>query len=151
MLQVYKTKQFIKSDINTVWDFISSPGNLAVITPESMRFEIIGDLSQENIFAGQIIEYYVSPIRGIRIFWVTEITHVRDKEYFVDEQRIGPYKLWHHKHFIREVNGGVEMTDIIHYKVPLGLIGNLANRLFVRKKLTNIFDYRYNKIEEIFS
>lgn len=152
MLHIIKSKQFIKSDINTVWKFISSPANLAVITPEYMRFEIIGDKSDtEKMFAGQIIEYYVTPVAGIRMHWVTEITNLSDNEYFVDEQRIGPYKLWHHKHFLREVTGGVEMTDIVHYKAPFGFLGNLANSLFIKKQLKTIFDYRFRKIEEIFN
>jgi ligand-binding SRPBCC domain-containing protein len=152
MLHTFKTKQFIKSDINTVWSFISSPENLAIITPENMGFNIIGDTGKtEKIYAGQIIEYYVKPVAGIRIHWVTEITHLKDKEYFVDEQRSGPYKLWHHKHFLKEIEGGVEMTDIVHYKAPLGLLGRLANIVFIKNKLKTIFDYRFNKINEIFN
>jgi ligand-binding SRPBCC domain-containing protein len=152
MLQVIKTKQLIKSDIDTVWNFISSPSNLAIITPESMRFDIIGDKDDTlKMYEGQIIEYFVSPFSGIRMHWVTEITHVKDKEYFVDEQRFGPYSFWHHKHFLKEVSGGVEMTDIVHYKAPLGFLGRIANALFIKNKLKTIFDYRYNKLEEIFN
>jgi ligand-binding SRPBCC domain-containing protein len=151
MLHVIKTSQLIKSDINTVWDFISSPSNLALITPQSMRFEIIGEKNEnKKMYEGQIIEYYVSPFAGVRMHWVTEITHVKDKEYFADEQRFGPYSFWHHKHFLNEVDGGVEMTDIVHYKAPLGFLGKIANALVIRKKLKTIFDYRYNKLEEIF-
>jgi ligand-binding SRPBCC domain-containing protein len=152
MLHVIKTRQFIKSDIDTVWDFISSPSNLAIITPESMRFDIIGDKDDTlKMYEGQIIEYFVSPFSGIRMHWVTEITHVKDKEYFVDEQRFGPYSFWHHKHFLKETDGGVEMTDIVHYKAPFGKVGKIANSLFIEKKLKIIFDYRYEKIDEIFN
>ena len=151
MLHVIKTKQLIKSDIDTVWNFISSPANLAEITPESMGFDIIGDKNEtEKMYEGQIIEYFVSPVAGIKMHWVTEITHIRDKEYFVDEQRFGPYSFWHHKHFLKEIEGGVEMTDIVHYKAPFGFLGRIANALLIKKKLKTIFDYRYNKLEEIF-
>jgi ligand-binding SRPBCC domain-containing protein len=152
MLHVIKTIQFFKSDIDTVWNFISSPANLAVITPKSMGFEIIGDNDEnEKMYEGQIIEYFVSPFAGLRMHWVTEITHVKDKEYFVDEQRFGPYSFWHHKHFLKDVEGGVEMTDIVHYKAPFGFLGRIANALLIKKKLKTIFDYRYNKLEEIFN
>jgi len=152
MLHVIKTRQLIKSDIDTVWDFISSPANLAVITPQSMGFEIIGEKNEnEKMYEGQIIEYFVSPVAGIRMHWVTEITHVKDKEYFVDEQRFGPYSFWHHKHFLKAVDGGVEMTDIVHYKAPFGFLGRIANSIFIKKKLKTIFDYRYNKLEELFN
>jgi len=152
MLHIIKTKQLIKSDIDTVWNFISSPANLAVITPQSMGFEIIGEKNvNEKMYEGEIIEYFVSPFAGIKMHWVTEITHVKDKEYFVDEQRFGPYSFWHHKHFLKEVEGGVEMTDIVHYKAPFGFLGRIAHALFIKKKLKTIFDYRYNKLEEIFN
>lgn len=152
MLHVIRTKQFIKSDIGTVWQFISSPSNLAVITPGFMHFEIIGEKNDlKKMYTGQIIEYYVSPVAGYRMHWVTEITHVSENEYFVDEQKKGPYRLWHHKHFLKEVDGGVEMTDLVHYKAPLGILGDLVNSLFIKYQLKKIFDYRYNKIEEIFN
>jgi len=152
MLHIIRTKQFIKGDINVIWKFMSSPENLAVITPDKMGFEIISDRNDiEKMYAGQIVEYYVKPFAGIRMHWVTEITHVKDNEYFVDEQRIGPYRLWHHNHFLKEVEGGVEMTDIVYYKAPFGLLGRIADRLFIKKQLKTIFDYRYNKIDEIFN
>jgi len=152
MLHELRTTQFIKSDIETVWNFMSSPANLAVITPSFMGFEIIGDKKDYGrMYPGQIIQYWVSPVAGIKMHWVTEITHVVEKEYFVDEQRMGPYSFWHHKHFLRETNGGIEMTDIVHYKAPLGFLGEIANALLIRKKLKTIFDYRYRKIEEIFN
>lgn len=117
-----------------------------------MRFEIIGDKNDlRKMYTGQIIEYFVSPVAGIRMHWVTEITHVSENEYFVDEQKIGPYSLWHHKHFLKEVDGGIEMTDIVHYKAPLGILGDLVNSLFIRNQLKKIFDYRYKKIDEIFN
>ena len=103
------------------------------------------------MYAGQLIEYRVSPVLGIPMYWMTEITHVVEGKYFIDEQRFGPYALWHHQHHFREVEGGVEMTDIVHYKIHLGLLGWIADRLFVRQKLEQIFDYRYRKVAELFS
>lgn len=151
MLHTIHTRQFLKSDADTIWDFMSSPANLARITPPHMGFHILGRFSNEKMFPGQIIEYYVSPVAGIRLHWVTEITHVKEGEYFVDEQRFGPYSFWHHKHFMKAVEGGIEMTDEVHYKVPLGFIGRLINALFIRKQLKKIFDYRYQKLEELFN
>ncbi len=151
MLYTIKTKQFIKSDLDTVWDFISSPKNLNTITPDTMKFETLTELGNEKMYAGQIIEYYVTPFAGIKMHWVTEITHIKDKEYFVDEQRFGPYAMWHHKHFLKTVNGGVEMTDIVHYKIPYGIFGKIAHTLFVKNKLKEIFDFRFKKVDELFN
>ena len=152
MLHTIETKQFIKSDLATVWEFMSSPKNLARITPVHMNFRIIGDEAKlEKMYPGQIIEYYISPMFKLKMHWVTEITHVQHLSYFVDEQRKGPYSLWHHKHFLTEVKGGVEMKDIVHYKLPFGILGKLANALIVKKQLKEIFDFRYNKLNEIFN
>jgi ligand-binding SRPBCC domain-containing protein len=152
MLHKIETNQLIKSDIATIWDFMSSPGNLALITPAYMNFTIINEKKPlEKMYAGQIIEYYVSPALGLKLKWVTEITHVENNYYFVDEQRFGPYTFWHHKHFIKQVEGGIEMIDIIHYKLPFGFLGRLANSLFVKKQLKEIFEYRHKKIDELFN
>jgi ligand-binding SRPBCC domain-containing protein len=102
----------------------------------------ITDWDRKKAYPGQIIQYTVKPILGIKINWVTEITHIRAKEYFVDEQRFGPYTFWHHKHFIKEIEGGVIMEDVIHYKPPFGLIGVLLNFLFINSKLNSIFKHR---------
>lgn len=103
------------------------------------------------MYPGQIIEYKVKPMLGIPLYWMTEITHVKDKEFFVDEQRYGPYSFWHHQHLFKEIEGGVEMIDIVHYKIPFWFIGDLAHALFVRKRLEHVFEYRYKVIEEMFS
>ena len=152
MLHTIKTKQLLKSDMNTVWDFMSSPANLAKITPSYMGFTILSDKEDiQKMYTGQIIDYYVTPILGIKLHWVTEITHAELNSYFVDEQRFGPYAFWHHKHFVKEVPGGIEMTDLLHYKVPFGVLGKIVNWLFIRHKIKEIFDYRYNKLEELFN
>ncbi len=135
--------------IDEAWTFFSNPVNLKTITPEYMGF-IIESGADRPLYAGQIIQYIVTPILGIKTKWVSEITHVVDKKYFVDEQRFGPYALWHHKHFIKEIPGGVEMEDIIDYKVPLGILGQLVHPFLVKPKLDEIFEYREKKLIELF-
>ena len=151
MLHTLQTTQFIKSDINTVWEFMSSPKNLATITPEYMQFEVLSDLGDGKMYPGQLIEYYVRPLLGIKLHWVTEITHVQELQFFVDEQRFGPYKFWHHKHFLKQVDGGVEMFDLVHYQLPFGLLGKIGNELFVKKQLQQVFDYRFKVVDKLFN
>ncbi|MBK8659186.1 MAG: SRPBCC family protein [Bacteroidetes bacterium] len=143
-------KQFLPISLDTAWQFFSSPHNLKEITPPDMAMTVLNDSAREKMFAGQVISYHVSPLLGIKLFWLTEITHVKDREYFVDEQRVGPYALWHHLHRFREVPGGVEMEDIVHYQLPLGPLGWIAYALFVRQKLEGIFDYRFKILERHF-
>ena len=117
-----------------------------------MNFIVTSDFKKdEKVYAGMIITYNVSPLWGIRMNWMTEITHVKDKEYFIDEQRFGPYALWHHQHHFKEVEGGVMMTDIVNYAIPYGFIGGLTNSLVVKKKLKEVFAFREKVIQEIFS
>ena len=145
-----KTVQRLPISLDQAWDFFSSPRNLKEITPAYMNFRVLTNSDSEKMFAGQIITYTVSPILVIPMFWMTEITHVRDREYFIDEQRFGPYALWHHKHFFREIHGGVEMTDLLDYKLPLGFLGSIAHTLFVRRQIESIFDYRSKVLIERF-
>ena len=152
MSKVYhlKTVQKMPVGLDEAWDFFSNPKNLQSITPGELGFKIISKYHGDTMYAGQLIEYIVKPLMGIPLYWMTEITHVADKKYFVDEQRYGPYRLWHHQHHFKEVNGFVEMTDIIHYKLPYWFLGDIANWLFVRKQLKEIFDYRFKKVEALF-
>lgn len=145
-----ETTQNLPISINEAWDFLSSPSNLAKITPAYMGFEITSGFKGEKMYAGQVISYIVKPVAGIPMRWVTEITHVNEPNYFVDEQRSGPYAFWHHKHFLKEIPGGVEMRDLIHYTLPLGPLGWIANNLFVKKQLQDIFLYRKMVLEELF-
>lgn len=145
-----KTVQHIPVSLEIAWEFFSNPANLQAITPSDMGFQILSKHHGNKMYPGQIIEYKVKPVLGIPIYWMTEITHVKDKEFFVDEQRFGPYQLWHHQHHFREVEGGVEMTDIVHYRNPLGFLGNIANALFVKNQLKQIFEFRFQKVEELF-
>ncbi|NER11912.1 cell division inhibitor [Leptobacterium flavescens] len=149
MLYRIHTKQKLPIDVEEAWSFLSNPANLALITPDSMGFDIISG-ADRPMFPGQIIQYYVRPMAGLKIRWVTEITHVVKHRYFVDEQRFGPYTLWHHKHFINPVDGGVEMEDIVDYKLPFGILGRLMHNLMVKKKLQQIFKYREEKLTELF-
>jgi ligand-binding SRPBCC domain-containing protein len=152
MSKVYSLKavQTIPVTLQQAWDYFSRPANLKDITPAHMGFVIRSKYHGETMYAGQIIEYTVKPLLGIPLYWMTEITHVQEGKYFVDEQRFGPYSLWHHQHHFKEVEGGVEMTDIVHYKVPFGFLGNVANVLLVKQQLKRIFDYRYKVVEEKF-
>ncbi|WP_179317659.1 SRPBCC family protein [Winogradskyella undariae] len=142
-------KQKLPITVDLAWEFLSSPENLKTITPDYMGFHILSG-ADRPMFLGQIIQYIVTPVLGIKTKWVTEITHVKDHEYFVDEQRFGPYALWHHKHFIKEIEGGVEMEDIIDYKVSMGILGQLVHPILVKPKLEEIFNYRTKKLEELF-
>jgi ligand-binding SRPBCC domain-containing protein len=152
MSKVYsiKTIQNIPVPLDTAWDFFSSPANLEEITPVDINFNIISQYHGNKMYAGQVIEYKLKPLLGIPLYWMTEITHLADKSFFVDEQRFGPYRLWHHQHHFKAIAGGVEMTDIVHYKLPFWFLGDMAHRLFLKRRLKNIFDYRYKVIEQKF-
>lgn len=131
------------------WDFFSSPRNLAAITPASMGFEVLSG-GDRPMFPGQVIQYYVRPLWGIRMRWVTEITHVQEGAFFVDEQRFGPYAFWHHKHFFSEIEGGTEMVDVVDYALPYGFLGSWLHPLLVSPKLEEIFDFRQKTLVERF-
>lgn len=144
-----QTSQKLPITLEQAWDFFSDPKNLNTITPDSMKFKTLsGD--DRKMFQGQIIRYKISPFPLISMEWITEISHVEDRRFFVDEQRFGPYKFWHHKHFFTEIDGGVFMEDIVDYKVPFGIIGKLFHPLIVRPKLKEIFVFRKQKLIEIF-
>ncbi|GGG43431.1 hypothetical protein GCM10011414_11370 [Croceivirga lutea] len=150
-MKIYRlqAKQGLPISKEKAWKFLSDPKNLKEITPEHMGFTILSG-TDRPMYQGQIIQYIVKPFPGFSTKWVTEITHVKEGEYFVDEQRFGPYSLWHHKHFITEIDGGVLMEDIIDYKLPLGWLGQLAHPLLVKKQLQTIFKYRESKLMERF-
>ena len=147
---VLKRIQKLPITLEQAWDYFSSPNNLAEITPSYMGFEVLSNSESEKMYPGQIITYYVKPVMGIKIFWMTEITHVAHQQYFVDEQRFGPYALWHHTHFFKAIPGGVEMRDQVHYKLPFGFLGAIAHALFVKKQLEGIFAYRNEVMEKKF-
>ena len=138
-------EQVITATLDEVWSFFSDARNLAVITPPALNLKIINDVYGREIYAGQIMQYKVKPLFGIGLPWLTEITHVKWRDYFVDEQRRGPYKFWHHQHHFKEVSGGVLMTDLVHYQLPFGYAGAIAASI-VRRKVAEIFTYRQQRI-----
>ena len=150
MSRVYSLKavQLINTTLDDAWNFFSNAENLAAITPKSLGFKIISTHQSEKMYAGQIIEYTIKPLFDIPVYWMTEITHVQYHQYFIDEQRFGPYRLWHHQHHFKAINNGIEMTDIVHYKIPFWFIGDVVNFLIVKEKLKEIFEFRYKSIEE---
>ena len=151
-MKVYKKEivQHINASLDECWEFFSSPRNLQKITPESMGFEIT-DFDNRSMYAGQIIQYKISPLLGLKLNWTTEITQVKDKAYFIDDQRFGPYSFWHHKHFFEATPNGVKMTDVVHYALPFGFLGRIVNALIVSNKLKEIFDYRELKVNQLFN
>jgi ligand-binding SRPBCC domain-containing protein len=148
-VHLLKQVQLLPIPVEDAWDFFSHAKNLAVITPPQLNLKFTNEVFGNGIYAGQIITYKVKPLLGIPLFWMTEITHVEPHRYFVDEQRRGPYALWHHQHHFKPITGGTEMTDIIHYQLPLGILGNLALPI-VKKQLQAIFAFRRQKIESLF-
>lgn len=144
----FHKQQKVNTSIDNIWAFISSPANLKEITPSYMGFDITTKNLPDKMYAGMVISYTVSPLFGIKTTWVTEITQVIEKKYFVDEQRIGPYALWHHQHIIEPIEHGVLMTDIVSYQPPLGILGAMANSLIIKNKLNEIFDFRTTAIEK---
>lgn len=149
MIYTLHRTQKLPITLSETWAFMSNPKNLAVITPDSMGFVTTGG-DERAMFAGQVITYTITPLFGIKLQWVTEITNVKEPDFFVDEQRFGPYSFWHHKHFLKEIPGGTEMEDIVHYKLPMGILGRLVHPFLVKPKLQEIFDYRTKKLTEIF-
>ncbi|NVK03260.1 MAG: SRPBCC family protein [Flavobacteriia bacterium] len=144
-----KRTQRIPMSLEEAWKFFSAPANLQKITPKDLGFQILSEVPDE-MYEGLFIHYKVSPLFGIKMNWTTEITHVRDKEFFVDEQRVGPYKIWHHEHHFVEIPGGVEMTDIVSYQLPLGILGRIVHPILVKSRLENIFEHRFKTVEEKF-
>ncbi|MFK7797601.1 MAG: hypothetical protein AB8E82_09115 [Aureispira sp.] len=145
-----RSKQQLPITLEEAWDFFSNPKNLKEITPTYMGFNIRSEEYIGKMYPGQIIEYTVKPLLGIPMYWMTEITQVKELEFFIDEQRVGPYNMWHHQHFFKAIEGGVEVDDIVHYRLPFGPLGPIAHALFVKRQLHNIFDYRKTVLEERF-
>ncbi len=139
----------IDRPVEVLWPFFSDPRNLEKITPASMRFRILTPMPHKS-YQGLMISYRVSPMPWFRTSWLTEITAVEEGRYFVDEQRKGPYAMWHHEHHFETVEGGTLCTDIVTYRVPFGIIGHLAHHLFIRKQLMKIFSYREKVLQQLF-
>ena len=149
MIHYLHREQVIPAPMEAVWAYFCDPKNLNKITPSDMNFEIVqgGDAA---MYEGQIIEYRVEFIRGVRSLWLTEIAHVREREYFVDDQRVGPYRFWYHEHIFEVVPNGTKMTDRVTYAIPFGILGDVVNTVWISRRLKNIFDFRKRKIAELF-
>lgn len=147
----YKTSQWLPINRKDAWNFFSSPKNLAIITPPEMDFKIISDITEDDIYEGMIIDYTVKPLLGIPVKWKTEINSVKKEKLFTDRQLKGPYKLWEHTHYFTEKDGGVLMTDEVNYILPFGFLGHIAHKLLVRKKIENIFNFRKETLNKLFS
>ena len=143
-------EQTVTASLEEMWDFFTLPKNLSKICPDNMEFKITNQPA-DLTYAGQIITYVIKIFPGVKTNWITEITHLHDREFFVDEQRIGPYKMWHHEHHFRELEDGrVKMTDIVNYKLPFGIFGTIIAGNIIEKKVRDIFECRFRKIEELF-
>ena len=143
--------QFLPISIEEAWDFFTSPLNLSVITPPEMNFKILSPFNPgDRIYEGMLIDYFVSPLLHVPLRWQTEITKVEPLNFFIDEQRKGPYAYWHHEHYFKHVKDRVEMTDVVKWKVPLGFLGDIVNSIMVKKKVEEIFSFREKKLRELF-
>jgi ligand-binding SRPBCC domain-containing protein len=149
MVHYLHRTQIIPAPLEKVWDYFSDPRNLDLMTPPDMRFRILTD-PLPRMYQGQIIEYRVEFIKGLPSLWVTEIAHVRELEYFVDEQRLGPYRFWYHEHSFQPVDGGILMTDKVTYSIGFGPLGDFLNAVWISRRLKGIFDFREQKMNEIF-
>lgn len=145
-----KNETFIPASLERVWAYFSSPHNLMEITPKYMNFRVTKCEDVASIYKGMLIEYKVSPLLGIALKWVTEITDVQHEQSFIDTQLKGPFSLWEHTHIFKPVDGGVHMTDIVRYAIPFGIIGSIAHALFVKRQLNGIFTYRSSVIDRLF-
>lgn len=150
MIKRIYQEQILPITLDQAWDFFATPKNLNEVTPKDLSFEILTDLP-EKMYEGLIIRYKIKPMLNIALDWCTEITHIKERFYFVDEQRQGPYKMWHHEHHFSEVDGGVLMKDILHYDVGKSIFGTIASALFVDKKVNEIFTYRKQVLAEYFN
>ena len=151
-MKIYNIKrvQFLPISLEEAWEFFSSPRNLSKITPAKMNFRILYMSGGDKTYAGQLIRYKVNVLPGISVHWVTEITQVKELNHFIDEQRFGPYALWHHQHHFKAVPGGVEMTDEVNYAIPFGILGTLAHLIFVGREVNAIFEHRFKVLEAYF-
>lgn len=151
-MKVYSLEKSVKlyGSIDEIWEYFSTPLNLNELTPPDMSFEILTDLEGKKMYPGMIINYKVRPLLNIPLRWTTEITHCETHKYFVDEQRFGPYAFWHHQHIFEQKDDHILMTDLVHYAIPFGILGRLANAVFVKQKLIHIFEFRNKKVKETF-
>lgn len=145
------TEQVLNVSLKEAWNFFSAPQNLEEITPNHMGFTITSNVDKKA-YKGQIITYKVGILPGIKSNWVTEITQVENEKFFIDEQRFGPYSMWHHEHWFEGLeNGKTLMKDKISYKIPFGFLGHLAQFIFIKQQLNTIFKHRFVTLEKLFN
>jgi len=145
-----KQEQFLPISLDEAWRFFATPKNLNEVTPNDLVFEIKSELP-DTMYEGLLINYRLKPMLNIPVNWCTEITHIKEKVYFIDEQRKGPYRIWHHEHHFKPVAGGVLMTDLLHYDIGMSFFGWIAGKMFVHRKVEGIFNYRYKMLESYFT
>jgi ligand-binding SRPBCC domain-containing protein len=148
-MKYLKQEQHLPLSIDEAWKFFSDPSNLNAITPDDMVFEITSEIPPK-MYEGMMITYRIRPVLNIPLKWCTEITHIKESTLFIDEQKIGPYRLWHHEHHFREDQGEVLMTDLLYYDIGKSFIGWIADKLFVHRRVRQIFKYRYKILEQRF-
>ncbi|MCX8524986.1 SRPBCC family protein [Chryseobacterium formosus] len=151
MIHQLERQQQLNCDLETAWKFFSSANNLSEITPKDMNFVVRTQLSEDEIYEGMVIDYYVSPLFGIKLKWQTIIVEVESNKMFTDFQNKGPFKMWHHHHFFIPNEDGVLMVDKVNYELPFGFLGEFAHKIMVKKKLENIFDFRFDFLEKKFN
>jgi ligand-binding SRPBCC domain-containing protein len=144
-----KMVQKIPAPVGDVWKLFSQSANLVQLTPAGMDIRIVSAIDDRPIYPGQIIEYKLKPLWGMTIRWITEIGVVEQERFFMDIQRKGPYRLWEHKHYFQPIQGGVEMTDIVNYQIPMGILGRMANSVLVKQKLRQVFEHRFRQVEKL--
>ena len=144
-------KQIVDKEIDFLWDFFSKPSNLNKLTPEDVQFKIISGKS-DDFYAGKIISYKIKPFKLVTLNWITEISQVKEGSYFIDNQISGPYKMWHHEHHFKSNNDGTtEIIDKVKYKLPFYILGRISHKIFIKRKLIKIFNFRQKKINELFN
>jgi len=145
-----KYSQKLPLSLEDSWNYFSSPENLKILTPEHLGFEMTSELENRKMYPGQIIAYKIRPAFNLPLEWISEITQVQEPYYFIDEQRFGPYKFWHHEHRFNAISNGVEVIDTIYYKMPFGILGKFLHQIKVKHDLEAIFSYRHAKLEKLF-
>ena len=148
-LYTLEREQYLPVDIHTAWEFFSDPQNLCKITPRWMNFTVLSEVA-DKMHPGMLVRYHVHPMGPLPMQWITEITHVQEPYFFVDEQRFGPYRFWHHQHHLTPVEGGVKVNDQVNYALPLGPLGRIIHHCVVRDKLNVIFSYRHVELQRRF-
>lgn len=149
LVYTLQKQHLLPAPLEDVWDFFSNPANLSRLTPGHLNLKFTNELFGSDLYAGQLITYRIRPFAGIPVFWMTEITQVKAQQYFIDEQRMGPYAFWHHQHHFEAAEGGVRMTDIVHYKLPGAFLGAFLHRIWVKNQLEQIFRFRTEKMRQL--